>query len=128
MNRYVIACEFYRVKRATEFADAVRKLASQWERPLAGVWIVETTLSASDIRSLLLAHADFQDRVYITEAGRDVAMFNTLPASGGKVTQLDQARAEQPRSKNRMLTAIFSRNGKTSRHLTAATSKSLRSA
>ncbi|MGO9547108.1 MAG: hypothetical protein ACLPPF_20235 [Rhodomicrobium sp.] len=123
MHRYVIACEFYRPKRAAGVADTIRKLASQWEHPLAGLWIVETALSAGDIRSLLLAHLDFQDRVFISETGRDTAEFNTVPASGGKVTQIEQAR-----SKSRMLAGIFGRNGKSSRHLMAATSKNLQSA
>ncbi|MGO9985507.1 MAG: hypothetical protein ACLPIX_15045 [Rhodomicrobium sp.] len=123
MHRYVIACEFYRPKRAAGVADTIRKLASQWEHPLAGVWIVETSLSAGDIRSLLLSQLDFQDRVLISEAGRDAAEFNTMPASGGKVTQIEHAR-----TKSRMLAGIFGRDGKSSRHLMAATSKNLRSA
>jgi hypothetical protein len=123
VHRYVIACEFYRAKRAAAVADTIRRVASQWEHPLAGLWIVETTLSAGDIRSALLEHLDFQDRVYISQAGRDTAGFNTLPASGGKVTQI-----EQGRTKSRMLAAIISRDGKSSRHLMAATSKNLQSA
>ncbi|MGO9546779.1 MAG: hypothetical protein ACLPPF_18530 [Rhodomicrobium sp.] len=123
MHRNVIACEFYRTKRAAGVADTIRKLASQWEHPLAGVWIVETSLSAGDIRSLLLSQLDFQDRVLISEAGRDAAEFNTMPASGGKVTQVEHAR-----TKSRMLAGIFGRDGKSSRHLMAATSKNLRSA
>ena len=123
MNRYVIACEFYRAKRANAVADTIRKLANEWQHPLANLWIVDTVLSAGDIRSLLLSSLDFRDRVYITEAGRDVAEFNTEPMSGGKVTQIEQAR-----TKSRMLAGIFGRNGKTSRHLMAATSKNLRSA
>jgi len=123
VNRYVIACELYRAKRASALADAIRKMSDKWEHPLAGLWIVETMLSARDIRSALLAHLDFQDRIYISEARGDTAEFNTLPASGGKVTQIGEAR-----TKSRMLDGIFSRDGKRSRHLTAATSKSLKSA
>ncbi len=123
MHRYVIACEFYRAKRANTVADTIRKLANEWQHPLANLWIVDTVLSAGDIRSLLLSSLDFRDRVYITETGRDVAEFNTQPMSGGKVTHIEQAR-----TKSRMLANIFGRNGKTSRHLMAATSKNLQSA
>jgi len=125
VQRYVIACEFGRARRAPAVADCIRKLASEWQRPLSNMWIVETSLSASDIRSALLPHLDFQDRVYITEAGASTAEFNTLPDGGEKVTQIEDARS---RSKSLMLASIFSRNGQVSRHLRAATAKSLKSA
>jgi hypothetical protein len=123
MRRYVITCEFYRAKRAAGVADCIRKLATEWEHPLAGVWLVQTNLSAGDIRASLLPHLDFQDRIYVCEAGKDAADFNILPTSGGKVTQIDDAR-----TKNLILKGIFSRNGRSSRHLKAATAKSLISA
>lgn len=123
VHRYVIACEFYRDSGATEAVDTIRRLASHWEHPLSGLWIVETAFSAGDIRAALLAHLDCRDRVYIREAGTDAAEVNTVSASGGKVTPIGEARA-----KSRMLAAIFSRNGKRSRHLMAATSGNLKSA
>lgn len=123
MHRYVIACEFNRARGATEVADTIRRLASKWEHPISGLWVVETTFSAGDIRSALLRSLDPLDRVYISEAGRDGAEFNTMQASGEKVTEIGQVR-----TKSRMLAGIFSRNGKRSRHLTAATSENLKSA
>ncbi|MGO8955643.1 MAG: hypothetical protein ACLQF2_20260 [Rhodomicrobium sp.] len=98
-------------------------MASQWEHPLQGLWIVETDLSADGIRSELLVHLDFQDRVYICEAAGDNSEFNAMPASGGKVTQIGRAQA-----KSRLLAGIFSRNANSSRHLKAATAKNLKSA
>jgi len=123
VHRYVIAGEFYHASGAAQAADAVRRLASHWEHPLTGLWIVETAFSAGDIRAALLAHLDSRDRIYIREAGGDMAEFNTMPASGEKITQIGEAR-----TKSRMLAAIFSRNGKRSRHLMAATSENLKSA
>lgn len=123
VHRYVIACEFYRERGANEAADTIRRLANHWEHPLSGLWIVETAFSAGDIRAALLAHLDYRDRVYIRDAGADTAEFNTISARGGKVTQIGEARA-----KSRMLAAIFSRSGKRSRHLMAATSGNLKSA
>ncbi len=123
MRRYVIACELNRAKRAAFIGDCIRRIASEWEHPLAGTWVVETSLSANDIRTALIAHLDFKDRIYICEAGESAAQINTLPGGGGKVTQIEDARA-----KSRILADIFSRNGRGSRHLTAATSKSLKSA
>jgi hypothetical protein len=123
VQRYVIACEFLRAKRAPAVADCIRKIASEWQHPLSNIWIVETSLSAGEIRSALLPHLDFQDRLLITETGAGAAEFNTLPDCGGKVIQIQAARGQ-----NRMLASIFSRNGRGSRHLKAATAKSLRSA
>ncbi len=123
MRRYAITCEFYRPKRAAVVDDCIRRIASEWERPLAGVWLVTTELSASGIRSALLPNLDFQDRLFVVEAGSEAAAFNALPSSGGKVTHI-----EEVCKKSRMLTAIFSRDGKGSRHLRAASAKSLRSA
>ncbi len=121
MRRYIITCELYRAKRATAIADCIRRLASEWEHPLSEVWLVTTELSAAGIRSALLAQLDLQDRLYICEAGADAAGFNALQASGGKVTPIEQGRA-----KNRMLATIFGRDGRSSRHLKAATAKNWR--
>jgi hypothetical protein len=123
MRRYAISCEFYRAKQAAALADCIRKLAHQWEHPIAGVWLVTTTLSAGELRSALLPHLGFQDRLYICEAGEDKAEFNVLPTGGGKAAEI-----ENTREKSRIVAGIFSRNGRSSRHLKAATPKNLRSA
>ncbi len=129
MHRYVIACEISRAKGATEVADAIRRLSSQWEHPLAGLWVVETAFNSRDIRSALLAHMDSRDRLYITEAGRDKAEVNVIRAGGEKVTPIGPVvQLNEVRGMNRMLTAIFSRTGKRSRHLMAATAENLKSA
>lgn len=123
MRRYAITCDFYRPKRCKALGDIIKKLSDEWEHPLTGLWLVKTSLTAGEIRTALLPHLDFQDRIYICEVGADNAEFNALPASGGKVTHIEEAR-----EKSRMLAGIFSRNGQGSRHLKAATSKNLRSA
>jgi hypothetical protein len=123
MRRYAISCEFYRAKRAATLGDCIRQLVNEWEQPIAGVWLVKTTLSAGGLRSALLPHLDFQDRLYICEVGEDQAEFNVLPANGGKHAQIENAP-----EKSRILANIFSRNGQGSRHLKAATSKNLQSA
>jgi hypothetical protein len=129
VHRYVIACEVNRAKGAVQVADAIRRLASQWEHPLAGLWVVETAFKAQDIRTALLAHLDAKDRLYITEAGLDTAQSNAVPSSGAKVTPIGPVtKVNDVQGRNRMLTAIFSRSGKRSRHLTAATAENLKSA
>jgi hypothetical protein len=129
VHRYVIACEVNRAKGAVQVADAIRRLASQWEHPLAGLWVVETAFKAQDIRAALLAHMDAKDRLYITEAGLDKAESNVVPSSGAKVTPIGPVmKVNDLQGQNRMLTAIFSRSGKRSRHLMAATAENLKSA
>lgn len=124
MRSYTITCECYRFKKAqSALTDQIRKLSSEWSHPHAGLWLVKTELSASEIRSTLLPHIDFQDRLFICEAGEDRAEFNALTVCGGKVTSLAEAR-----EKSSLLAGIFSRNGRQSRHLRAATAKSLQSA
>jgi hypothetical protein len=124
MRSYVIACEFYRGKKGqAALTDQIRCIAEQWEQPNAGTWLVRTELPASAIRSALLPHLDFKDRIFICEAGEDRAEFNALPACGVKVTNIEMAR-----ERSRLLAGIFSRNGRSSRHLRAATSRSLQSA
>jgi hypothetical protein len=129
VHRYVIACEIKRAKGAVELADTIRRLSSQWEHPLSGLWVVETMFKAQDIRSALLSHMEPQDRLFITEAGQDRADSNALHASGAKVTKIGPVtQLAEVQGRHRMLTAIFSRSGKKSRHLTAATSENLKSA
>ena len=84
VHRYVIACEINRAKGASELADTIRRLASQWEHPLSGLWVVETTFKAQDIRSALLSHMEPQDRLFITEAGQDKAEANALHGERGE--------------------------------------------
>jgi hypothetical protein len=115
MRRYIITCELSKTKRSVQIADSIRKLASDWQHPLNNVWVVSTPLNAADIRTALLPHLSFQDRLFISETGSDAAEFNAVSAGGGKVTQLGELR-----SKNRMLASIFSRDGRGSRHLTPA--------
>ncbi len=123
MRRYAITFESYRPNQEAAIRDCIRKLANEWEHPLANLWIVRTALSAGEIRTALLPHASYQDRVYICEIGNERADFNAVSASGRKITQIADAH-----QRNRMLHGIFSRNGQSSRHLKAATSENLKSA
>lgn len=124
MRSYAISCEFYRGKKGlAALTDQIRRIASEWEQPHAGTWVVKTEMSAMEIRSALLPHVDFNDRLFICEAGEDRAEFNALPAHGVKVTHIEAAR-----QRSRLLGGIFSRNGRASRHLKPATSRSLQSA
>jgi hypothetical protein len=123
MRRYAITVEFHQPDREGAISDCIRKLAHEWKHPLSGFWIVKTTMRAREIHKALMPLASSQDRIYICEAGDDYAEFNVLSTSGTKITRIAEAR-----KKSRMLSAIFSRDGQSSRHLKAATSESLKSA
>ena len=122
MRCYLITCDLYRTKRRNLLTDRIREISIEWEHPHSSLWVVKTNLTAGQIRSAILPHLDFNDRIYVCEAGQDRAEFNALSAGGGSMMRIEDAR---PRS--RMLEGIFSRNGRGSRHLKAATSRSLRS-
>jgi hypothetical protein len=120
MRRYAITFESYRPNQEAAIRDCIRKLANEWEHPLANLWIIRTALSAGEIRTALLPHAGYRDRVYICETEGEHADFNAVSASGTKVTRIQDVR---PR--NRMLRGIFSRNGHGSLLLKAAISENL---
>jgi hypothetical protein len=123
MRRYTISIELTKPKRALAVADCIRKFAAAWEQPLAGLWLVETSLSAAEIRSALLGAVDFKDRFFISETKGEPVALNARSLSNPKVVPIEGARVRA-----RILSGIFERQGATCRHLKDATSKSLRSA
>lgn len=124
MRSYAVTCELCNPKKgAHALVEQFRKIACEWSRPHAGLWLIRTELNATEIRSAILPHLHFNDRLFICEIGEDRAEFNAVNAAGGNVVCIEQARA-----KSHLLARIFSRDGSVSRHLRAATSKSLRSA
>ncbi len=112
MRRYTVSCEFHKAKRATAVTECIQRLACDWERPLSGLWLVETPLSATEIRSALLPVLDFRDKLYICE-------------TKGEVAALNAPNAVSNRRPAHLLNGIFSRQGRQSRHLKAATAGSL---
>jgi hypothetical protein len=106
MRRYIVSCEFHKAKAAAVTA-CIHRLATAWERPLVNLWLVETSLSAAEIRSALLPALGLRDKLYVCETRGDGAALNT-PAP--KVA----------RRSARLLEGIFSRQGRESRHLRAA--------
>jgi hypothetical protein len=124
MRSYAITCEFCNPKKSGALlSEQVRRLSREWSHPHASMWLVKTELSAAEIRTALLPHLHFNDRLFILEAGEDHSEFNSRSAAGGNVVCIDAAR-----KRSHLLARIFSRDGTCSRHLKAATSKSLQSA
>ena len=104
MRCYLITCELHKTKRRNALTDHIRRFSSEWKHPHDGLWLVKTSLTAREIRSAILPHVDFNDRIFICEAGHDHAEFNGLSSGGGRVTQLD---LESVPRKSRILEGIF---------------------
>jgi hypothetical protein len=120
MRPYIIAYDLYRP--GTNYSDlsgAIKRLADDWEHPLANLWIVATDLSADDIGSLLAAHLGAGDKLYIREGGDDVSgidiapgapvRLRTVSATGrGPVKLLARVLAQSdPRTESHLLTAAI---------------------
>lgn len=81
MRRYIISYDLYRPSNNySDFTAEIKRLGSDWEHPLANLWIVETDLSAAEIRSYLTDHLVTGDKLYICEAGDDEVSMDIAPA------------------------------------------------
>jgi hypothetical protein len=82
MRRYIISYDLYRPgNNYSELTAEIKRLGYDWQHPLANLWIVETDMSASEIRAILSDHLVTGDKLYIREAGRDVAALDVGPGS-----------------------------------------------
>ncbi|MEJ2229105.1 MAG: hypothetical protein P8Y67_12915 [Alphaproteobacteria bacterium] len=74
MRRYIISYDLYRPgNNYSEFTAEIKRLGDDWEHPLANLWIVDTDLSASEIRAALSEYLVTGDKLYISELGYDYA-------------------------------------------------------
>jgi hypothetical protein len=101
MRRYVIACEFFRADSAMETADRIFRLANDYQHPVAGIWLIGSALSASEIRSALLPHLSLRDRIVISEAGSSSQLLSRRE---------DGKPAGEERARSSLLTSVLSRS------------------
>ena len=74
MRRYIISYDLYRPgNNYSDLTAEIKRLGEDWEHPLANLWIIETELSAADIRGSFGDHLITGDKLYISEAGEDIA-------------------------------------------------------
>jgi hypothetical protein len=74
MRRYIISYDLYRPgNNYSEFTAEIKRLGDDWEHPLANLWIVDTDLSAGEIRHALGDYLVTGDKLYICEMGDDYA-------------------------------------------------------
>jgi hypothetical protein len=82
MRRYIISYDLYRPgNNYSDLTADIKRLGEDWEHPLANLWIVETDFSAAEIRQLLSHQLITGDKLYICEAGEDMAAMDIAPGS-----------------------------------------------
>jgi hypothetical protein len=87
MRRYMISYDLYRPgNNYSELTAEIKGLAADWQHPLANLWVVETILSAAEIRALLMMHLVTGDKLYVCEAGRDLASVDIAPGAPQTMT------------------------------------------
>jgi hypothetical protein len=122
MRRYIISYDLYRPgNNYSDFTAEIKRLGEDWEHPLANLWIIETDHSAAEIRSALGKHLVTGDKLYICEAGEDLAAMEIAPGSPSRmsaVTAYERAPvrllanvlADSPLRESRLLTAATEEN------------------
>lgn len=127
MRRYIISYDLYRPgNNYSELTAEIKRLGEDWEHPLANFWLVETQLSAGEIRGILGAHLVTGDKLYIREAGQDVASMDIAPGSPARMTAV----STHERAPVKLLASVLTGRSpsRESPLLTAATEESWQSA
>lgn len=87
MRRYIVSYDLYRPgNNYSDLTAEIKGLAADWQHPLANLWVVETVLSAAEIRALLTMHLVTGDKLYICEAGRDMSSVDIAPGAPQTMT------------------------------------------
>jgi hypothetical protein len=74
MRQYIISYDLYRPgHNYSDLTGAIKRLGDDWDHPLANLWIIDTELTADDIRSTLAKFLVAGDKLYVREGGEDVA-------------------------------------------------------
>jgi hypothetical protein len=89
MRQYIISYDLYRPgHNYSDLTAAIKRLGEDWDHPLAHFWIIDTDMSADEIRSALTLHMVPGDKLYVREAGEDIASMDIAPGSSGRMTAL----------------------------------------
>jgi hypothetical protein len=125
MRRYIISYDLYRPgNNYSDLTAEIKRLGDDWEHPLANLWIIETELSASEIRSSIGHFMMTGDKLYICEAGRDLASMDIAPGSPCRMSAV----TAYERAPVKLLANVLGEDAPESRLLTAATAESFQSA
>jgi hypothetical protein len=129
MRRYIISYDLYRPgNNYSDLTAQIKRLGEDWEHPLANLWIIETDLSAADIRSALGDHLVTGDKLFISEAGDDYAAMDIGPGSPARMSAVTAYERAPVRLLANVLGGELPREPRESRLLTAATEENWQSA
>jgi len=123
MRQYIISYDLYRPgHNYPDLTAEIKRLGEDWEHPLANLWIVDTELSADEIRARLGEHLVAGDKLYVREAGADLAGMDVAPGSPCRMTAITSS----ARAPVKLLARVLPEPDLTrdSRLLTAATAES----
>jgi hypothetical protein len=124
MRRYVITCDFHNPRQNNGALDKhVRLIDPSCEHPHNGVWVIRSVLAARELRHNLLMFLDPEDKLFVCEAGLDMAGFNAIAVQAAAPPR--NVVPFTRRNKSSMLTSVFSVDGSSPRMLTGATGGNL---
>ena len=87
MRQYIISYDLYRPSHNySDLTKAIKRVGEDWDHPLANLWIVETDLSAEQIRGQLIDHLIAGDKLYIRAVGEDFAGMDIAPGAPFEMT------------------------------------------
>ena len=104
MRQYIISYDLYRPgHNYSDLTGAIKRLGEDWDHPLANLWIIDTELSADEIRGMLINHMVAGDKLYIREAGEDQAGMDIAPGTPFRVSAV----SSRPRVPGRLLSRVL---------------------
>jgi hypothetical protein len=108
MRQYIISYDLYRPgHNYSDLTGAIKRLGQDWEHPLANFWIVDTDLTADEIRNALIAHLVAGDKLYVREAGEDIASMDIAPGSAPRAPGRMTAVTSQVRTPVKLLDSVL---------------------
>ena len=131
MRRYIISYDLYRPgNNYSDLITEIKRLGDDWEHPIANLWIIETDLTAAEIRGALGDHLVTGDKLYVCEAGSDGAGMDILPGAPARMSAINAFERAPVKLLASVLHARRPQPGdvRESRLLTAATLESCQSA
>lgn len=125
MRQYIISYDLYRPgHNYSDLTGAIKRLGDDWHHPLVNLWIIDTDLSADAIRGALSSHLVAGDKLYVREAGSDLAGMDIAPA-GTEAFEM-RAVSSTPRAPVKLLARVLQEDDlpREPKRLTAATAES----
>jgi hypothetical protein len=86
MRRYIISYDLYRPgNNYSELTAEIKRLGEHWEHPIANLWVIDTVLTAGEIRHALAHYLVTGDKLFVSEAGEDMATMDIAPGAPARM-------------------------------------------